>query len=397
MSISQADRTATGWRDPVPVAGRRRVLLAPVTVTPTKPLTPSHLKGLLWTDVVHRATEPLADVTHRSSHTAFAPCEQTVGFWEYLDRTVGDIDYSGMSEDEIGELYVRYRADGDRAPFAACVPYLEAIERHGWVHPASARLLAARVDQYRRLGLRDPGLTAHQPPGIGLDEAIERLHDLGLCLDLRADGGPVYVDATRAGVPLRQIVGADGRPNHLACALRDLLPLAASHDEVVLLHDRGLEPDYLLLHRVLGRLGPRVRRISLGRVPIDGRVESARHGGWRGHSAAALLAAVEGRHDEDAVRLGMRLYFIGVLGPGDHDSFRADLLDRCLVRARRVLDAAVPTGWPAVLDGLAAQRGAKGAPGGDVPAHVDAYRLTTGLLARRRRAPSRELLAEVFT
>lgn len=397
MSISQVDRTATGRREPAPVAGRRKVLLAPVTVTPTKPLTPSHLKGLLWTDVVHRATAPLADVTHRSSHTAFAACEQTAGFWEYLDRTVGDIDYSGMSEDEIGGLYVRYRADGERAPFAACVPYLEAIERHGWVHPASARLLAARVDQYRRLGMHDPGLTAHQPPGIGLDEAVERLHDLGLCLDLRADGGPVYVDATRDGIPLRQIVAADGRPNHLACALRDLLPLAASHDEVVLLHDRGLEPDYLLLQRVLGRVGPRVHRVPLGRVPIDGRVESARHGGWQGHSVAALLAAAEGRHDDDAVRLGMRLYFIGVLGPGDHDSFRADLLDRCLGRARRVLDTAVTTGWPAVVDGLAALCGARSRGGDDVPAHVDAYRLTTSLLARHGRAPSRELLSEVFT
>ncbi len=392
MSTSQVERTERASAGRVDPRGRRKVLLAPVTITPTKPLTPSHLKGLLWTDVVHRATEPLADVTHRSSHTAFDPCEQTLGFWEYLDRTVGDIDYSDMPEDEIGALYVRYRAVGERAPVAACAPYLEAIERYGWVHPASARLLAVRVDQYRRLGLRDPGLTEHQPPGIGLDEAIERLHDLGMCLDLRGHGGPVYLDATRDGIPLRQVVGADGRPNYLACALRDLLPLAAEHDEVVLLHDRGLEPDYLLLHRVLSRLGPRVHRVSLGRVPIDGRIESARHGGWEQHSVAALLTAFGDRHDEDALRLGMRLYFIGVLGPGDHDSFRADLLDRHLGRARRVLDTAVDTGWPAVLTALAARRGNNAAS-----AHVDAYRLTTGLLTRHGRTPSRELLAEVFT
>ncbi|NUT53610.1 MAG: hypothetical protein HOV94_40930 [Saccharothrix sp.] len=393
MSTSLAARVEPAA---VPRPGRRKVLLAPVTITPTKPLTPSHLKGLLWTDVVHRATEPLADVTHRSSRTAFDLCEQTVGFWEYLDRTIGDVDYSGMTSDEIGELYVRYRADGERAPFAACVPYLDAIERYGWVHPASARLLADRVEQYRRLGMRDPGLTAHQPPGLGLDEAIERLHDLGLCLDLRVHGGPVYLDATREGIPLRQIVGPDGRPNYLACALRDLLPLAAEHDEVVLLHDRGLEPDYLLLQRVLSRVGPRVHRVSLGRVPIDGRIESARHGGWQQHSVAALLDAFGDRHDEDAVRLGMRLYFIGVLGPGDHDSFRADLLDRYLGRARKVLDSAVDTGWSAVPAGLAARRGLKGVDG-EAPVHVDAYRLTTGLLARHGRTPSRELLAEVFT
>jgi hypothetical protein len=388
LDEAPAERTA-----PSSEPARHRVLVAPVTVTPTKPLTPSHLKGLFWADVVHRATRWLADVTHHSSHTAFHPCEQTVGFWEYLDRTVGDIDYSGMSENEIGELYVRYRTDDDRAPFARCVPYVDAIERHGWVHPASARLLELRVDQYRQLGLHDPGLTGHQPPGIGLDEAIDGLHDLGLCLDLRANGGPVYLDATRDGIPLRQIVGPDGRPNYLACALRDLLPLTPWYDEVVLLHDRELEADYLLLQRVLGQLGPPVRRVPLGRVPIDGQIVSARHGGWQQHTAPALLAEFGDRHDPMALRLGMRLYFIGVLGPGDHDSFRADLLERNLTRAARLLDSATDTGPDGVLDWLAAHRGASTAD----QLYVDAYRLTAGLLGRHRRTPPRELLTKVFT
>ncbi|WP_447002186.1 hypothetical protein ACRAKI_20865 [Saccharothrix isguenensis] len=379
------DRAATG-------STRRRVLLAPVTITPTKPLTPSHLKGLFWTDVAYRATRRLADVTYRSNRTAFDPCEQTLGFWEYLDRTLGDTDYSGMSEDAVGELYRRWRASGERAPFAACAPYLEAIEQHGWVHPASARLLDAWAGQYRRLGLHDPGLTAHQPPGLGLDEAVDRLHSLGMCLDLRADGGPVYLDATRDGIPLRQIVAADGRPNYLACALRDLMPLAPDHDEVVLLHDRELEPDYLLLQRVLSRLGPAVHRVSLGRVPIDGRIASARHGGWRGHGAGALLAEFGDRYDPAVLRLGMRLYFIAVLGPGDHDSIRHDLLDRSLAKAARLLDSADDVGPGEVSAALAAHRGAKGGH-----LHVDPYRLTSSLLNRRRGAPARELLEEVYT
>lgn len=70
-----------------PRSGRRKVLLAPVTVTPAKPLTPSHLKGLLWTDVMFRATAPLADVTYHYSPTAYHLTEQTLGFWEFLDRT----------------------------------------------------------------------------------------------------------------------------------------------------------------------------------------------------------------------------------------------------------------------------------------------------------------------
>ena len=92
-----------------------RVLLAPVTVTPSKPLTPSHLKGLLWTDIAYRATAQVADVDYRCSHTTYFRTEQTLGFWEFLDRTVGDTDYSGLTEERIGELYVRQK----RAPRAS--------------------------------------------------------------------------------------------------------------------------------------------------------------------------------------------------------------------------------------------------------------------------------------
>ena len=153
-----------------------------------------------------------------------------------------------------------------------------------------------------------------QPPGLDIDAVIDRLCAVGMCLDLRAHGGPVYLDATRHGLPLRQIVAADGRPNYLACALRELVALAGEHDEIVLLYDAGLEADYLLLHRVLTRLGadgPSGR----ARPGADRRPDpSARHGDWRGHTAGALRAALGQEHGQAAVRLGLRLYFIAVLG-----------------------------------------------------------------------------------
>ncbi|MEV5985423.1 hypothetical protein AB0L85_10415 [Streptomyces sp. NPDC052051] len=377
--------------DPAPLprgAARRRVLLAPITVTPSKPLTPSHLKGLLWTDVMYRATARLAEVTYRYSPTTYHPTEQTLGFWEYLDRTAGDTDYSGLTEEAIGELYVGYRAAGQRAGLAALRPYAEAVELHGWVHPASARVLELWTAHYARLGMHDPGLLAHQPPGLRLEEAIDRLGALGMCLDQRAYGGPVFLDATRYGLPLRQIVDARGRPNYLACALRELIPLAPRFDETVLLYDRELEPDYLLLERTLSEFGATIRRITLGRVPIDGRIRSARHGDWHDHTTGALLSRAAAEYDEPVLRLGMRLYFIAGLGQGEQQSFRHEALRQSLARAARLLSGTRTTDPAPLPEVLARHRGDH--------LYVNPYRLTSSLLARHRPAPSDDLLSAVY-
>jgi hypothetical protein len=368
---------------------RHRVLLAPVTVTPSKPLTPSHLKGLLWSDVMYRATSQVAEVTLRYSHTTYHPTEQTLGFWEFLDRRYGDLDYDCLDECGIGELYVAFRAAGGTAPAAALRPYAEAVAQ-GWTHPAATRVLGIWTGQYEALGLADPGLLTHQPPGLGLTEMIDRLGALGMCLDHRPLGGPVFLDLTRHGLPLRPLVSADGRPNYLACALRELMPLAAGYDEVVLLYDSQLDPDYQRLARVLAALGPSVVRVPVGRVPIDGTIRSAREGGWQDHHAGALLDAAGSGHSPAAIRLGMRLYFIAVLGPGHSEGYRPELLRQYLGRAERLIASGHTDPRPPErplaerVDGHRRDR-----------LHVDPYRLTCSLLGRRRR-PAADLLTEVY-
>jgi hypothetical protein len=365
----------------------RRVLIAPVTVTPTKALTPSHLKGLLWLDVMYRSTSLAAETTYRYSNTAYNTTTQTLGYWEYLDRTLGDIDYSGYCEEELGELYMRYQAEAQRMPFAALRPYLRAVEDTGWVHQASARLLGLWCGYYRQLGLYDPGLTEVQPPPMGLEEMVGHLAARDLCLDNRSTGGPVYLDATRFGLPLRQIVTCEGQPNYLACALRELVPLAGSYDEIVLVHDRELTADYGLLQRVLGALGGNAVRVTVDRVPIDGVVRSSRQGGWQGHTLPALLAAC-GDTEPDVLRLGMRLYFIAVLGKGPGQSLRVDLLRQSMNRARRLLAADSPRLGTELVGYVGRFRR------GTV--YVDPYRLTSELLRRHAKPPVRDLVEQVY-
>ena len=320
-------------------AGRRTAqefVIAPVTITPTKPLTPTHIKGLLWADVLYKATSVLAPTTLVWNPRMSTLTTQTTALWNHLDRTEPDADWSGQDEAAIGRRYVEFHQARPTIDPRELDPYFTRIESDGWIHPASRRLLELWRAEFDRLHVRDPGLTDAGPLAWSEQRALAELADRGLLIDHRVHGGPVYLDGARWGVPIRQIVSSDGHANYLVPILRALLPEIAPGRLFLLLFDEGISADYLLLDRVLTAFGAETTRLALSRVPIDGKVVSSKYGGWTG-STLADLAAVSGSADEHAWRLGMRLYFVGLLDRRCAQSFRIDLLRRCVGRAARLL------------------------------------------------------------
>ncbi|GAA3097494.1 hypothetical protein ACFQ0X_27755 [Streptomyces rectiviolaceus] len=371
---------------------RWRVLIAPVPIAPTKPLTLSHVKGLLWSDVLHRATGLLHSTDHLHSWTVGVDNAQTHGFWAHLDAVYPGMDFSAFDEEKIGGLYVAYQRERESGP-ALRGP----IGGSGTLHPAGARILDLWADRYRELGIPDPGLRVHKPPLITLDALVDLLAERGLCVDHRPWNGPVYLDGTAHGLPLRRLAGADGQANYLAGVLRELVPLIGAYDAFVLPFDTGSLPDYVLVRYVLSRLGARVALVGVGRVRTDGRLtgppRSSRYGGWEGRTAAALAGRFLDVVGPRTYRLGMRLYFIATLGRGDREPYRPELVGRCMTRAARLLarypgdhDPAAPE--PGLVPHL--RRHARPHP------YVDPYRLTTALLARDRAPAGRTLLEEVY-
>ncbi len=377
---------------PTPAARRDmrpRVLVAPIPVTPTKPLTPSHVKFVLWVDVLYRATSKIAAVDYLYGHTTGNACQQTLGFWEYLDRSVGDTDYSGWSEQAIGERYMQFQAEPVKVPETALLPYLDAYEHDAWMHPASARLLQLWSRHYSALGARDPGLTRPLRPRMSVEQLVDTLRSRNLCLDMRGIADNVYLDATAHGLPLRKLVTVHGLANYVACTLRDIVPLIPHYDEIVLMYDREVTADYVLLQRVIGELGGNATRIAVDRVAIDGVVRSARHGGWAGHTVPEIAAACSAAENPEAFRLGLRLFFLATIGIGEGLSFDLRLLRRCILRAESLLaHAASGTGEDECCEFLRRFTGCN--------VHVNPYRLTTSLLVRGTTAPIADLVKAIF-
>lgn len=375
---------------------RRRILVAPVTVSPTKPLTPTHLKHLLSFDVLCRATSLFADVHLLYNHSTFAGTRQVAGFWEFLDRVHPALCYQDLTEEQIGELYMEYQRSA-RVPFSELQPVVQRAE-NGWIHPATSRILEIWEQHYRLLGMSDIKLGGGHAEQAPVDEVVETLIAHHLCVDGRPLGAPVYLDATPAGLPLRVVISAEGHANYLFRALQELIPSLGRHDLVLLVYDKELRHDYLVLEHVLSRLGAAVERLELVRVPIDGEVRSSREGGWQGYTIGGFAGPVVDEFGQEAFRLGLRLYLLAGLGRGQGESFSLPHLKRWVRRAQRLLDAAgadtevgaagedVETGdLPGQLSRLAGRRG-----------FLDSYRLTTTMLTRDSGIPLRELLRVAY-
>lgn len=360
-------------------------LYAPVGITPTKPLTPSHLKGVLLLDFMQRfetlcaheaasnAAASNAVISNtEASNRDLSPAElpaatvwhnrrpwdislQTIRFWDYLDHAYAGVDFDAMSEADIGALYIACHRSGGLPSAERVASYAQRIETEGYVHPASQRILALWAEVFATLGLARDALFHSVPFGLDQDAVLNRLDAHGMVLDQRRFGGAVYLDLTDEARPLRLLVSEHGLPNYLLAILRDLLDRAPHYDDICLYHDANIQRDYDALARVLERFGLRCRRVGFMRVPLEGQVLSAKQGGWERYTGARLLERVAGGASEAEIRLGFRLYFLHALGLRQPDSYSDEGLGACLLRARALLAAHEPAA-PTAADRAALEK-----------------------------------------
>ncbi|MGN6151762.1 MAG: hypothetical protein ACTHOH_07080 [Lysobacteraceae bacterium] len=317
-------------------------LYAPVGITPTKPLTPSHLKGVLMLDAMHRIEGLFAPGTLWHNRRPWDISLQTIRFWDHLDRECAGTDFSTMGEGDIGALYIACHRAGALPTAERVAAYARRIEADGYVHPASQRILDLWGDVFDTLGLPRDALVHSAPFALDAEAVLARLAAHGMLLDQRGFGGGVYLDLTDEGRPLRVLMSEHGLPNYLLAILRDLLDQAPRHDTLCLYHDTGIQRDYETLSRLFERLGLRCRRVGFTRVPVEGLVLSAKQGGWAQHTGARLLSRVAGGASVAEIRLGFRLYFLHALGLRQPDDYSDAGLAACLERARRILATHVP-------------------------------------------------------
>ncbi len=326
------------------MSNRKHITIAPVSITPTKPLVPSHYKSLIWLDVLIKCLSEVHDVTLLNNRVLSFLNLQTMNFWHYLDHVLPEASYTDKPELWIGKHYVasNSRLVGEGMPEDGFDQYKAKIERDGWMHPSASRLFDIWTGNCAQLNISASLIAKDRPLDLTTDALLTILADMNCILDLREIGGEVYIDFTDEGIPLRKLVDVTGTENYFAGILRSLVPVAEHTDSIYLLCDEQLSADYWILVKILTRLGVHATRVTLGRVPLDGQVQSSRHGGWEQYLFDGFAEPLLQSFPQRAFSLGMRFYFVCVLGQSEGISFSVDRLKVCVQKAERLLDILPP-------------------------------------------------------
>ncbi|MFE2277703.1 hypothetical protein ACFXAE_10670 [Streptomyces sp. NPDC059454] len=124
-----------------------------MTITPTKPLTPTHVKGFLWTDVLVRTSAFVTGVRLVWNNRMATVTTRSTAFWRYLDLTEPDTDWSREPEARIGQRYVAFHSEPRETDRRVLEGYLARAD-DGWIHPAARRMLDRRRSELELLGVR---------------------------------------------------------------------------------------------------------------------------------------------------------------------------------------------------------------------------------------------------
>jgi hypothetical protein len=321
----------------------------PIGITPTKPLTPTHVKGLLHFDALtrlHRIIEPIG-VAH--NRRVWDMSLQTARFWTYLDLHHGQLDFDALSESQIGQLYARFSREGTDVPVAALEAMIAKVESEGYVHPSARCVLQSWVRHLQRIGLDTGLLTESHALDISVQGILCKLSTFGDLVDQREFGGGVLWTAWTGHRATRTLISELGLPNYVVALLRQAHDLAQSYNTVHLFYDLSVERDFILLEDFLQALGVQSNRIGFPRMTSNGRALS-----FRAEDDVVTLGQMICRYENDygdlCIALGLRLYFLHLSGLRKSFDFSWDGLDEALRMAWVMLSSPTIELGSAVVD-----------------------------------------------
>jgi len=314
---------------------KMKYFLFPVQIDPTKPLNPSHIRHLLYVDFLYKMRKACnVDVDYLYNRLAFDVDNQVIKLGEYLrGRENSDLS-DGIS---VGKAYIEMSSRNYSISEERMQTRRQELESSLAGHEYYKYILPEWKSQYKLLGMYDPGLYTPEKFLITHEELLRELKKLDVVLDARSSDGNIYLDFSNYGLRLRKISSANVFGyNYMFIALRRLVPVVNPGDMMELVFDPECTSDFLTIGRVLEKLGCTVICRPTARVAIQGKVASARKGGWEGHTLTDIVRQFEPRYTPEIISLGLRLYLLVYNSQKVVLNFSYDELQKSINKAVRI-------------------------------------------------------------
>ena len=314
-----------------------RYVIYPIHIAPTKPLTPTHIRHLLYVDCLYRGLQAKGiDVIYPYNRLRMDVTPQVLKLEQYIESK----QLAVSNAEEVGNVYVQMTNESYALSQGKITEMRKEREDSLSGNSYYKAILPEWVEQHSFLRMYNPGLTQAVPFDISLEEVIEKLKEISMVLDSRKQGENVYIDLTDEGIKLRHFCSSVlSDYNYLGTMLRELLALRKNGDVFVFVFDDELLGDFFILQRVLERLGHKVYKIQTNRILLEGKALSSRHGGWEKYSLGRVLSFLQDKgYTQDEIALGLRLYYLGFIPK----SFEYRDLEKYTKKARLILNR---VGW----------------------------------------------------
>lgn len=313
-----------------------KTALFPVGITPTKFLTPTHVKGILQIDLYRRLLESSGHVDLVYNRRVWDSSLQTLHFWNEMTRTDPERVFKTASDLEISDLYSVSSRSAQSVSHSR-LDLQNRVVRDGYIHPVSVRITEIWSEQLASIGIASDFLSRSRylEP---FEDVLVKLGNSSDLLDYANIGGGAYLDMTDRKFSLRQLRSKTGEYNYLVPMISVVDELTRSHDRIILCCDKSVTRDFQLLQNLFEEAGAKLELKVINRVPLNGRDLSSRDGVPYGFSFSRFVAPFFEFYERRDVRLGLLLYFLHAIPPKGGRDFSQDELSENVKTAAELLE-----------------------------------------------------------
>ncbi len=152
-----------------------RYVVYPIHIAPTKPLNPTHVRHLLYTDMAYKGLlKNGCEAIYAYNRMSMDVTTQVLKLSEYLRES--GLDCKRLQHaDEVGNLYVEMTNNEFELPMKKVIALRKDLEESTSGHAYYRAILPEWIDQHRFLNMFDPGLDKAERYNVTMPQLIEFL------------------------------------------------------------------------------------------------------------------------------------------------------------------------------------------------------------------------------